>query len=302
MRKRSTVVGLGMLLLVALCSSGARADEIPPPEETIVADEAPPATSGESTAEEVEEELLEGWQFELVPYMWIPGTSGRVSIGDRSAGFDTTVGDVLNLIGSLEAGGAMLHFEARNRRVAIFTDGIFSAVRATEPIGRRQVDTNIKSLTYLVEFGAAYRFFEYATTLPSKSPIAVDVLAGGRWNRYSNEVGRENLSRDAESLIRFIDPMVGGRFFVPFFERSEAGLFSLTFRGDIGGWGIGSDLAWNIVSTLAWSTPWKFLGSSFSVYAGYKAYSVEVEENVDGIDVDLSLQMNGPAIGLGFQF
>ena len=66
--------------------------------------------------------------------------------------------------------------------------------------------------------------------------------------------------------------------------------------------GIGSDLAWNIVSTVMWDMPWTFLGSNVALYAGYKAYSVEIDENVDGTDVEIALQMNGPAIGVGFQF
>jgi hypothetical protein len=234
--------------------------------------------------------------------MWMPATQGTVTIGERSSSIDVTVGELFDLLGSLEAGGAMAHVEARKGPFSAFSDLVFTAVDTTTGTGPRDVSTRVKALTYLVEFGLTYRFFEYPTTLPSREPIAIEALAGGRWNRLSTEIGRENLSRDASSLLRFTDPMIGGRFQVPFYESDSFGMLAVTFRGDAGGWGVGSELSWNIVSTLRWSTPWTVFSSRIVTYLGYKAYSTRVSETVRGIDSQLALQMDGPAIGVGFQF
>ena len=129
-----------------------------------------------------------------------------------------------------------------------------------------------------------------------------ELIAGGRWNRISTEIAFARRDQDSKSKIAFTDPLVGGRFLVPFYASSSMGSFALRFRGDVGGFGIGSDLSWSATGMLEWDMPWTLAGGEVALLAGYKAYSLRKGGVERGNDASLELRSGGPALGLAFSF
>ncbi len=284
MRRTKITIGLCLAAVATIVAIGPAAAV-----EDLAAPQAPGAEPEES-----------GWQFEVLPYVWLPATRATVAVGDQSATVDVSIGDLLDLVGSLEAGGAMAHVEAQNDDLSLFVDFIFMGVNTTQATGPGGVDTRVKLLEYFVEWGATYRLFEYPTTIGP--PIWVDALAGARWTRISTEIGREARPRDAKSLVEFVDPVVGGRFHVPFYGSPAVGTLGIAFRGDAAGFGAGSDLSWNLLSAVNWETPWELFSSKVAIRAGYKAYYTDYTQEDDDTTTSMTMQTGGPILGVGFRF
>lgn len=263
-------------------------------------------TSAELTSEasaSADEGALGNWEIAVAPYLWITGVQGNVTIDGTSVDVDSTVGDTFDLLGSLEAGGFMTHIDVRNDRLGFFVDFAFMGINTTEAIGPRALGSlRAKILEYFVEYGATWRVLEMPTKDSSDQPLFVELLAGARWNRISSELAFSRLPNDIKSKIEFMDPIVGGRFNVPFYRSETAGGFGVWFRGDIGGFGAGSDLSWNLIGALRWDMPWKLLGGDLGLLAGYKTYYFRDQQVSDGVDSSIALQTGGPIVGLGLLF
>ena len=94
-----------------------------------------------------------------------------------------------------------------------------------------------------------------------------------------------------------MDPFVGGRFAVPL-----VGDLDLVFRADIGGFGAGSELAWNVISGFQYALPWEPWGARASVALIYKAIDFDYRSGSGLDEVVSKLDMRGPALGLIFDF
>src|SRR5262249_47539639 len=95
-----------LLLAAPLCAAqvGAPAsgDSESPP---LAADEQPP-----------------GWQFDVMPYMWLPDTVGSVQVRGRTANFNVTIGDLLTLLWHGDGFAIGGYFAARYDRWSAFVD------------------------------------------------------------------------------------------------------------------------------------------------------------------------------------
>lgn len=250
------------------------------------------------------EDSVETLAFSATPYLWAPGSKGTVTIGNRSIPVDSSVGDTFDLLGDLDAGGAMVYLEARWRRLALFTDLSFLGINTTDSFGPGQRGSvRTKYLQYLVEYGLAYRILEHPNSLVQGLPIWVDLIAGARWNRITTEFAFARRPRDVKAKTRFTDPLVGARFSAPLWGNDAAGAFVARFRGDVGGFGVGSDLAWNVLAGLEWRPPWQPSGANFSVSMGYRTlYEDRETTTAEGESLAVQIQNGGPFLALAFAF
>ena len=94
--------------------------------------------------------------------------------------------------------------------------------------------------------------------------------------------------RDAD----WVDPLVGLQY-----RRPIGGKWRVNLRGDVGGFGVGSDLTLH-----GWATLVRQNTESFSWYFGYRyiAYDYETGSGIDRQRYDL--QQHGPGIGIAWSF
>jgi hypothetical protein len=245
-----------------------------------------------------------GWSFQVVPFLWLPEIQGHVSARDRSAAIDVDFGDLFDLMGDGELFATGGHFEARYERLSLFLDAFGGTARPTTNItvGPRQGISGTGEVTMnfaFVEFGPAYRVWEYPTSLGR--PIWIDALVGGRFMYFYESLtlrgGEGAFLRSVNDTSEWVDPFVGGRFSVPL-----AGDLDLVFRGDIGGFGAGSQLAWNLIGGFQYGLPWKPFGARTSLVAVYKALDFDYESGSSPGETVAALDLRGPALGLAFDF
>jgi hypothetical protein len=237
-----------------------------------------------------------GWEFEVTPYLWLPETHGTITVHDRSADLDISLGDVFDLLGAGDLIGGMGHFEARKGKLALFTDAMGVVINddAHGKILRDRVDVDVEADfdMAMVELGAAYRLLEHGR-------FALEGLAGARYTYAFTgvevKVGEGDRSRDASQ--EFVDPFFGIRGAIRLADQ-----WSFVVRSDVGGFGAGSQLAWTVLGGFRWDIPRKLGSAQPSLFAGYKVYDVDYENGAGGDKHQIDVQLRGPALGVTFTF
>jgi len=264
--------------------------------------------------------LGRGWELDFEPYLWLPAIEGRTGVDGRTVAIDVGYDDVLDLIGDhFSLVGAMGHLELRHGPISGFFDVVYTTLETDDSASLKGVEDGRLSTgaidaaislsldSVIFEFGAAYRALELA--LPDRSaPLLVEALAGGRYNYFWTSVHANaetailGLPRGSQAVERavagsgdldWVDPFVGGRFAVPLTDE-----LALRFRGDIGGFGVGSDLAWSLLGSLQYALPWRPLDIGTSLLLGYKVLSFDY----DAGNLLIDLTYHGPFVGLNAAF
>jgi hypothetical protein len=119
----------------------------------------------------------------------------------------------------------------------------------------------------------------------------ITVFAGAQFNSINMELSGP-IGRNPSGTQDWWDPVIGAQLSLPLGKG-----FSLNARGDVGGFGVGSDLTWQAYPFLNWQfTKWG------SVQLGYRWIfaNYETGSGINRFKYDILTQ--GPQIGLTFHF
>ncbi len=224
------------------------------------------------------------WEFRLQPYGWltaIDGTTGPQGFpAEIDAGFDD-IFDILEM-------AAALQFEARKGRWGIIADAFYAELGTSGTLpGPLETNVNLDFEQFLGELVAFYRVSESAESY-------VDLYAGIRHNSLTLEL---EATSDGPILDRkdtrsgdksWTDPIIGIR---TQWDINDQWYF--VGRGDIGGFGVDSDLTWNVQASLGYR-----FNESVSLEVGYRYFDTDYSENNFIYDVAQS----GALIGVNFTF
>ena len=252
------------------------------------------------------EEEPSKWQFEFLPYVWLPGDFGTVNVRGRTAFLDTTVKDVLDLATSGNAFTAGGYLAASYDRWSTFVDayGGYGNLSAAEKIPTRFctlcVAATAKIRPVIVDFAVGYRLGQW--WLPGRQrPLTLGVYAGAHYTHFGTNlsgslgpVGGKVHSSDVADVFNWADPMIGVRWEVPLLDR-----VTLHFRGDIGGFGVSSNLIWGLIGDARYWVPWTPWSIQPWLDAGYRAISFDRDF---GEGNSITLQFRGPYGGVGLLF
>jgi hypothetical protein len=268
---------------------------------------ARPAGANAEDATTIDGGSPDAWEFSFTPYVWLPAQSGTIGAAGKEARVDVSIMDTLDLMGdhlSLIAG--FFHLEARKRRFFTFLDVTLSAldtgddVTVDEPrVGAIDLSASLEQNVAIVELAAGYEVL--ALPLPERTrPVVLQAFLGTRyyyfWTKVRIDASNAQLgsaSRSATGDLDWWDPMIGGRFAVPILEPLD-----LQVRGDIGGFGLSSELAWSMAGFLRYHFAARPLGLKPWLALGYKVLDFDWKDRSKSID----LNMAGPALALGATF
>jgi hypothetical protein len=238
------------------------------------------------------------WFFQVTPYVWLPAIQGSVQIRQLTVPVDADIGRVADLLWNGQLWALFTHFEAKNRGLSLFVDALGGTARPQK--SGDFASTNLTLNFSFIEFGPAYQILSVDNPQLGR-PIQIDALVGGRYMYFYDSItvkgNRDRLRLKASTTLDWVDPFVGGRFSVP-----VVGPVDILFRGDIGGFGAGSQLVWNIVSGLQAELPWHPFATRTMLTAAYKVIDFDYTTGSDPQKKTVKLDMRGPGIGLGFEF
>lgn len=234
------------------------------------------------------------WEFFVAPYLWMAGMSGDVTVGDTQSDVNTPFSDILK---NLDL-GAECHVEVRRGHWGAILDPTYMKLSVEEEAsvaGGVPVDAKIVMKEWLVEAGGFYRFGAFPLGGDEGNSVSVDALLGGRYWSVDSEIDVDvpTLGRGASGGVGkdWVDPFVGARVNVSLIEKVH-----LTVRGDLGGFGVGSDVAWGASGVVGYD-----FTSLISAWLGYRAVGVDYQGDSTG-EVSYDLVMHGPLTGVGFRF
>ena len=210
------------------------------------------------------------WTFDVSLYGLAAGMSGDVGIGLINAPVDFGFDKVWDNLEFAMMGKVRVGYD----RWALTTDVVFMG------LGSSKNGVTVDMDQWMVEPTLSYRVSKY-----------FEPLAGVRYNNLSGEI-QGPLGRNPGGTQEWWDPIVGANLSLPLGKK-----FSFKVRGDIGGFGAGSDFTWQAYPHFDWQfTKWG------SLQFGYRWLDVDYETGSGASRFKYDMLIQGPQLGLTFHF
>jgi hypothetical protein len=222
----------------------------------------------------------EGWQVQIIPYLWGTSMDGRIGVGKRSADVDASF---RNIIDHLHFAFMNLADATWNNKVVLLTDLVYSDLRgfrATPGPIFSSVSPNQKLFFLTPEVG--YRMLD-------NSQASVDFLGGIRYWRLNTELQFQPVLlpvNDVQGTRGWVDGIFGlrGKAYLP-------KKWWISGYGDLGGGG--SNLTYQIIGTAGVD-----IHKHYALVLGYRYLNVDYDK--DHFLFDTALK--GPLAGFTFKF
>lgn len=257
------------------------------------------------------------WSFSVTPYAWLMGTTGSLTAQGQTVDVNAGVTDMFGKTDTLVA--LMANVEARHDKWAFALDTVYTKMVATPAFATQrdpkpwlsfsaQAGANVSSTLVILDGTVSYEVWQ--PTPQTK----VDALAGLRYWHTStnmdfafnatgtiNGPGNIGLSRDggfalaSTGTMDWADPVIG-----VVVRHEIAPHHNLRFRGDLGGFGVGSQFTWQTFGGYAYefsSGP-----TSWSAVLGYRALGIDYTAG-NGADFrSMNMVLHGPVLGMSAKF
>jgi hypothetical protein len=237
-----------------------------------------------------------GWTFEVTPYLWLPALDGDVTVRGHTASVDVSIGEFIETIFDSFQFAAMGRMEAR-RGPLVFTLDLLYLSLEDEDSNALGGETEVDFSQLLVEFGAGYRLGDGPLGRRPWPRLSVEVLVGGRYVNLDSgleitSTGPPGIRVDVDQSVDWLDPFVGARL-----RLAVSRPLAFVVRGDAGGFGVGSDLTWNLVAILQYHTSPKV-----ALEAGYRVLDIDYEQGSGTDRFVYDVVTHGPILGISFRF
>jgi hypothetical protein len=235
------------------------------------------------------------WTHAAGLYLWGVRANGNVTAGGDTHDIKMSGGDIIKS-GNIGLGA---HWEGYSNRWGFYIDGVYTS--ANTEYTERDVKIEPGLSLGLFDFGAAYvllgappaRALRQEGPL-EKMPVSLDLYLGGRYtfidvtSDSTSDSGTTSGGGDAS----FVDPVIGLRANFPV---TETLLF--LFRGDVGGFTLGSDFSSNFGMALHWSVAQKWWLNFL-----YRWYTVDYRSGSGADEVVYKMTHQGPVFGVTYVF
>ena len=228
--------------------------------------------------------LATGWTFEINAYGWASGLTAKISNPPPLPTVKSNVsfGDLLTHLTGAFMGAA----EARYNRFAIFGDLIYSGIAvSTNPRGPLFNSAKLDTSMVIGTLAAGYRVTD--------NPLySIDAVAGIRGVSIADRIETGSfvpaLNLSGSSTTGWVDPIVGVKARFNLTDK-----FYLTTWDNIGGFGAGSKLSWDVFGGLGYA-----FNAKFSGILGYRAIGLDYSQG----NQSYLIVMQGPIAVISYRF
>jgi hypothetical protein len=225
------------------------------------------------------------WKFLVEPYVMFPNLKGTTGVGALpDAQLDADPGEIFSHFKI----GAILYFEMAKDKWAFTSDMIYLNLDEDAKAGTLINSGNVNVKQFSWELGAVN------TLLPW-----LEAGVGGRVNSLktsldlvTKNIGGGTTAHSKSMTQTWFDPIIIARV-----KSATDKKFSYQLRCDIGGFGIGSDLAWQVQVYAGYR-----FSKLFQANAGYKIISVDYTKGSGEDRFLFDVDTFGPVVRLGFNF
>lgn len=217
------------------------------------------------------------WHFAISPYLWFPGVHGGIGAAGREVGIHASAGDLLSHFRF----GLMGVVEPSYKRVVMPLDIVWVRLGDDRALTNLGTVANLKGSEFILTQKVGYRVID-------RKMIKIDGLAGFRYWHFGQSVSFTTNSLNFSSSQNWVDPLVGGRI-----TGSLTPKLSVIVAGDVGGWGVGSQLDYQVVGLLGYR-----IKPALALQVGYRYLAVNYTNGGSFADVVSSGVMFGVTINL----
>ncbi len=204
------------------------------------------------------------WQFEVTPYVWIAGFR---AVTDFRQGLSTQVeADFSKIREKLELTGS-LHAEVSNGRFFFMGDLIYFRSDKGGFLDTEPTQTRLFIDQWAAELGGGYNFVN------NDNAFLVDGLIG--WRNFNID---SRLTIDSQE--EFDRKLIANDLFVGARMKIYQDRWSFILRGDMGGFGWGSDLSWRINALGGYQ-----FSELFTFKFGLQALSIDYRKDTYGLEM-----------------
>ncbi len=217
------------------------------------------------------------WHVDWVPfYLWFTGLNGNVGAGGVVAPVDVSFSEVFKQLNI----GYMTDLDIRRKRIGLFTDLIFmtlSSDQRTTPIG--PLPTYVGFQAYAKQLLVDPELY---VRLVDTDRGSIDAVGGGRFWYLNNSLNLYPPNNGTTVTVgqtqNWVDPVLGARMRL----NANRGIF-FNLKGDAGGFGVGSQLTYQIYAGMG-----KEFKKKFDVLLGYRYLYVDYKNGGFLYDVHMS--------------
>jgi hypothetical protein len=238
----------------------------------------PPASSSTSKPSPT----LDGWHFTASPYLWFPGMHGTVGAFGHDVGVHASAGDLLSHFRF----GLMGAATAQHKRLLLAGDLMWVRLGDSKALpfpnlGAVSADVKVSQVIWTSNVGIR---------LIDAKKFKADAVAGIRfWHLWQDlTFNPPVLGLNSSSSKSWADPVVGGHLQAPLGRKAEVNV-----AGDVGGWGVGSQLEYQIVGLLGYK-----LKPKWTLQAGYRYLFVDYRSSTFLYNIVESGALVGATINL----
>lgn len=280
-------LGVSLLPIMLAWAGAALAADLAPengldvtqPADPGAAQPAPTDNAAPPANEQVDAATQKKWEFATIGYVWFAGAWGKTDITGPTPPVDLSLpfGKVLKAFKFAFMGAA----EAKHDRFVILGDLTFIHLDARKGIGVRDPDflkAELDSRTAEITLMGGYR-------VVNNGPMTLDLFAGGRMNWFKTNLQLEGPNRELAGDVKknWFDPLVGARVGAPLGGKWGMGVY-----GDIGGFGVGSKITWQLAPTVTYQ-----INHKMTLGAGWRYWKVNY---TTGNDFLYNVHQSGPLI------
>ena len=219
----------------------------------------------------------DGWQFTIAPYLVAAAMDGTVGVKGQEVTLDVPFSKIWDNLHM----GAMVHFDMKNDRWLLSSDLIYMNLQQSGDVANGTAEATMTET--FVEVAGGYRVSKEFTLLVG----ARFVDLGGKLSFTGT-----NTDRSGSQSKSWVDPFVGAQLNVALSER-----WWFDLHGDVGGFGVGSDLAWQAYADVGYRA-----SDLVSLYVGYRALDMDYESGSGSDLFRYDVLTAGPQIGVAFRF
>lgn len=218
-----------------------------------------------------------GWRVRSSMYVWTTRLDGDITVHGRTAPVDIDFADIFDSLDVCFMGLV----EVGKGRWSLMTDLFYAKLSTSNTTPRAIFDTEIEQ--FIGNFAVFYQAYECEHG-------GIDVYGGARvnWMETDLSISLPKRTVSASGGQTWVDPIIGLRC-----HRDLGDKFFVRALGDVGGFGVSSDLTWQAMIALGYR-----VNDHTSLALGYRALGTDYTSG----DITYDVTSHGLLLGLDYQF
>ena len=230
------------------------------------------------------------WSLSLTPQFWAVSLDGSVTTRGNKTDVDASFSDIWDESDSLLAFNNEIEFHYD--RFGFLVNPNYAKLGVDDVANGTILEGDLTMEMFFLDLFGMYRVADWdmeSTTGGEDTHATFDLLAGVRYTELENELELD-AGPEPDQKKDWWDPVVGASSVIDLTPR-----WFFAFRGDLGGFGAGSDFTANAMASIGY----RFLifNHPVSVRAGYQGFFQDYDEDSGADRYEWDMTIHGPKIG-----